>query len=164
MGLWDPMSCHYSKWDAPPPGISSWTKLRLGWIDSSKVRVVRPGERTEVLLGPFEEGGSETLVIRVPLSETTYYLIENRQPIGFDRSLPGKGILILYADDTVAECRYGRSPVKLVNANPAITHLEGAAFDVGKQDTFIDRRHGIRIQVLANVGNAYRILIAPDRP
>lgn len=33
MGFWDPMSCHFYKWRVPPPGISSWTKMRLNWID-----------------------------------------------------------------------------------------------------------------------------------
>ena len=27
VGFWDPMSCHYYRWESPPPGISSWTKL-----------------------------------------------------------------------------------------------------------------------------------------
>lgn len=93
MGFWDPMSCHYYKRDAPPPGISSWTKLRLGWLPDDKVAVVRPGETREILLGPLEDGRSGTLAIRIPLSATTYYLVENRQPIGFDRVLPGSGML-----------------------------------------------------------------------
>ena len=83
---------------------------------------------------------SEILAVKIPLSETTYYLIENRQPIGFDRHLPGSGILIMYADDKVAECRYGKSPVKLMDAAPKIPHLEGAAFDMGKKESFIDEK------------------------
>lgn len=26
-----------------PPGISSWTRLRLGWLDERRVEVVPPG-------------------------------------------------------------------------------------------------------------------------
>jgi hypothetical protein len=89
MGFWDPMSCHFYHRLQGPPGISSWTKLRLGWLPSSKVRVVKPGERAEVVLGPLELAASETLAVKVPVSATTYYLMENRQPIGFDKVLPG---------------------------------------------------------------------------
>lgn len=32
--------------------------------------------------------------------------------------------LIMHADDSVAECRHGESPVKLVNANSSVPHLE----------------------------------------
>ncbi|MFH0778928.1 MAG: hypothetical protein V2A71_09960, partial [Candidatus Eisenbacteria bacterium] len=66
----------------PPPGVSSWTRMRLGWIDRSKIRVVEPGERAEIVLGALEEGSSETAVIKISLSGNSYYLVENRQPIG----------------------------------------------------------------------------------
>ena len=161
MGFWDPMSCHFYKRRSPPPGISSWTKMRLNWIDPAKIKVVRPGERAEVILGPLEDGASKTLAIKIPISPTTYYLIENRQPIGFDRVLPGKGILIMYADDSVAECRQGRAPVKLINADPSRPHLEGAAFDVGKRSSFEDTRNGIRVRLKEKLGNSYKISITP---
>jgi hypothetical protein len=162
MGSWDPMSCHFYKWELPPPGISSWTKLRMNWMDPSKVKVVKAIERTEVLLGPLEDGRAEVQAIKVPLSETTYYLIENRQPIGFDKNLPGSGILIMYADDQIPECRHGNAPVKLVNANPNITNLDGAAFDVGKKESFVDGKKGIKIRLVGKVGSSYKILISPD--
>jgi len=163
MGFWDPMSCHYYKWEEPPTGISSWTKMRLNWIDSKKIRVVKPAEKTQIVLGPLEERTSETLVIKVPFSQSAYYLIENRQPIGFDRYLPGNGVLIMYADDRVAECRQGKSPVKLMNVNPAAPNLKGAAFDVGPKNTFVDEKNGIKIQILGKVGKSYKILIGPHR-
>lgn len=160
MGFWDPMSCHFYKWELPPPGLSSWTKMRLGWIDSSKIRIVKSGETTELLLGPLEDRDSEILAIKIPLSETTYYLIENRQPIGFDKYLPGSGVLIMYADDTIAECRQGKSPVKLINADPSVSYLEGASFDIGKKESFIDERNRLKIQIMGKKGNSYKILIS----
>lgn len=164
MGFWDTLSCHYYKRDIPPPGISSWTKMRLNWIDPSRVKVVKPGEEAEILLGPLEVKSSETLVIKIPISETTYYLIENRQPIGFDKNLPGSGVLIMFADDSIPECRYGKAPVKLIDANPKVPHLEGAAFDMGKKDSFNDEKNRIKIQLLERVGSAYKIRISPSSP
>lgn len=159
MGLWDPMSCHYYKRKQPPPGLSAWSKLRLGWIDPSKVTTVKAGETRKVVLGPLEEGSASTLAIRLPLSDSTYYLIENRQPLGFDRYLPGHGVLIMYADDDVAECRHGRAPVRLVDADPGVEHLEGAAFDLGKNAAFVDRKNGVRIKLLRRIGKSYQIEI-----
>jgi M6 family metalloprotease-like protein len=159
LGFWDPMSCHYYRRQIGPPGLTAWTKLRLGWLDSSKVSTVKAGERTEVLLGPLEEGRSSTLVVKIPLSRTTYYLVENRQPIGFDQGLPGSGVLIMYADDEVAECRHGQAPVKLVNANPSIPHLEGAAFDVATRASFQDDKRGVTIRLLEKTGGAYKVLV-----
>jgi M6 family metalloprotease-like protein len=175
MGFWDPMSCHFYKLNLPPPGLSSWTKLRLNWIPSSprqardtKIAVVNPGETATVLLGPLADGTSETLVIKIPLSPTTYYLIENRQSLGLDENLPGSGVLILYADDAVDECVYfkdhpddPRAPVKIMDADPSIPQLEGAAFDIGegKRDTFTDEEHNITIQLVEKVGSSYKVLI-----
>ena len=161
MGFWDPMSCHFFKRELPPPGISSWTKMRLNWIDPSKIKIIKPGEKAELILGPLENGSSETLVVKIPVSESTYYLVENRQPIGFDKNLPGSGVLVMYADDTIAECRHGKAPVKLVNANPSVPHLEGAAFDIGKKDTFHDEKNKIKIQLKEKMEGSYKILISP---
>ncbi|MFB0534356.1 MAG: hypothetical protein ACETWR_05175 [Anaerolineae bacterium] len=169
MGFWDPMSCHFYKLDLPPPGISSWTKLRLNWIapslrqaqDMAKIAVVTPGETATVLLGPLADQTSDTLVIKIPLSPTTYYLIENRQSIGLDENLPGSGVLILYADDTVAECLNSKAPVKVVDADPSVPYLEGAAFGIGegKRDTFTDEERNVTIKLLKKTGFSYEILI-----
>ena len=163
MGFWDPMSCHDYKRDAPPPGLSSWTKLRLGWLPANNVAVVRPGETREIVLGPLEDGRADTLAIRVPLSASSYYLVENRQPIGLDRVLPGSGVLIMRADDSIAECRHGRAPVKLVDADPSPPHLEGAAFDLGKRQSFVDDKNGLKIELLQKTGQSYRIRVSPPR-
>lgn len=159
MGYWDPMSCHFYKRGLPPPGVSSWTKLRLGWLDPGKVKVVPPGQTMEVVLGPLEDGASETLAIKIPLSESSYYLVENRQLIGFDRFLPGSGVLIMLADDNTPECRHGRAPVKLMNADPSDAQLASAAFDAGAKNHFQDNAHGVTVQILEQASGAYRIRI-----
>ena len=161
MGYWDPMSCHYYKMGVPPPEPSSWTRIRLNWMDPSKIKVVTPGRTEEVILGPLEDGSSSVLVIRIPLSPTSYYLIENRQPIGFDKDLPGSGVLIMYADDTIPECRQGKAPVRLMNADPSVPHLEGAAFEIGKKDICQDAGNKVKITLKEKIGSSYKILITP---
>jgi hypothetical protein len=133
----------------------------LNWIAPAKIALVNPGETATILLDPLGDKTSDTLVIQIPLSPTTYYLVENRQSIGLDENLPGSGVLILYADDTVAECLRGRAPVKIVDADPSVLQLEGAAFDIGqgKRDTFTDEEHNITIQLLEKVDHSYEILI-----
>lgn len=160
LGFWDPMSCHFFKREIPPPGISSWTRMRLNWIDESKIKVVTPGTETDVILGPLEDGTSEILAVKIPVSETSYYLVENRQPIGFDKNLPGSGILIMYADDTISECRHGNAPVKLMNADPSAPNLEGATFDLGKKDTFRDDKNKFKIQIKEKKAGSYKIHIS----
>ena len=161
MGYWDPLSCHFYKRNIPPPGISSWTKLRLGWIAQEKVRVADPEQVSEIVLGPLEDGLSETLVIKIPLTESNFYLIENRQPLGsFDPYLPGKGVLIMYADNSIEECRYGKSPVRLMNADPAVPYLQGAAFNLPGKGAFTDKKNGIEIRLIEKMDDSCRIRIS----
>jgi len=161
MGFWDPMSCHYFKRELPPPGISSWTKMRLNWIQPSKIKVIKKSEKAEFILSPLEDGSSEILAAKITISDNTYYLIENRQPLGYDKNLPGSGVLIMYADDRIAECRHGKAPVKLMDADSSVPHLEGAAFDIGKRTSFEDEINRIRIDLKEKIGNSYRILVSP---
>jgi len=160
MGFWDPMSCHFFEYNIPPPGISSWTKLRLGWLPEGKLKVVDPDTPTEALLGPLEDGSSEVLAIKIPLSRTRYILIENRQPIGiFDDIFSRHGVLIMNADDTVAECRHGKTPVRLVDANPDTKHFLGAAFALPGVSTYEDSENKIEIKLLEKVDKSYRLSI-----
>ena len=165
MGFWDPLSSHMPyKRELPPTGLSSWTKLRLGWIDPAKIVLVNPGETTTVRLDPLSSDDAATLVIKIPLSNNTYYLIENRQPIVSDVNLPSSGVLILYADDSVDECRHGNAPVKIMDANPNVPYLNDAAFDIGKKAVFIDTANGLAIVLLKKDGLSYEIQVTtPDQ-
>jgi hypothetical protein len=159
MGAWDPMSCNSCLQRPAPPGISSWTRLRLGWLDPSKVRVINSGEKAQIALGPLEDATSQTLAIKIPVTDTTYYLVENRQHIGYDKNLPEPGVLIMFADDTIAEGRHGRGPVRLINADPTVARLERAAFDIGKNTSFSDEQNGVQIKLMKKNGKSYDILV-----
>ena len=135
--------------------------MRLNWIQQSKIKVIKKGEKAEFILGPLEDGSAEVLSAKIPISDNTYYLIENRQPIGYDKNLPGSGVLIMYADDSIAECRHGKAPVKLIDADSSVPHLEGAAFDIGKKSSFRDEKNRIRIELKEKIGNSYRIIVSP---
>ena len=160
MGYWDPLSSHFP-YDRtlPPTGLSSWTKMRLGWIDPAKVALVTPGETVVVRLDPLSDPDSATLAIKIPLTADTYYLVENRQAIDSDVNLPSSGVMVLYADDTVSECRNGASPVKAIDANPEIAYLMGAAFDLEGERVFVDAKHNVAIVLLEKADLSYDILI-----
>jgi hypothetical protein len=128
-------------------------------LSESKVRTISPGEHVEVRLGPLADAASSTLAVRIPLTKTTHYLLENRQRIGQDKNLPGTGVLIMYSDDDNPEPRFGRAPVRLVNADPSVPHLDGAAFEIGKNAAFSDPANGVEVRLLRKAGNSYDIRI-----
>lgn len=163
MGYFDPMSCHMFEPDRGPPGVSAWTALRLGWIPAQKIAEVTKDETRTVLLGPLHDPDSKISVIRLPLTASTYYLLESRQPIGPDRNLPSHGVLISYCDDGVAECRKGEAPVKLVNADPSVPELKGAPFTPSGRHVYEDARRHVAIDLLAQKGRDIEIRIARAR-
>lgn len=140
----------------PPAGPSSFTKLRLGWIADQQVVTVKPGDLLTIRLDPLELPTSGAHVVKIPLTPNTYYLIENRQRVGYDSVLPNGGVLIYYADETIAEAR---GILKLVNAHPNIPEFQGAPFDIGsgRNDSFVDKVNGWMLRLLEKRGGAYTI-------
>lgn len=162
MGFWDPLSSHfpYNK-ELPPAGLSSWTKLRLNWIDPARIALVKAGQTATVKLDPLSSQNASTHVIRIPITDKTYYLVENRQKIDSDTNCPATGILVLYSDDTVYECRHGNAPVRIMDANPAVLYFNDATYDIGKKNKYIDTKNHIAIILEKKDGLAYQIRVTP---
>ena len=59
MGTWDVMSAHYVGKDSAP-GISSFTRIRLGWITPEQALLVRPGEEKGAFLAPPGQRGEDS--------------------------------------------------------------------------------------------------------
>jgi len=155
------MSSHFIKKREPPPGLSSFTKIRLGWISPDQVVLVKPGETRHTFLSPLAEDG-KTLAIKIPLKSGHYYLVENRQPIGFDRVLPDSGILILEVNPNAVE---GSGTVKVIDADPDSANFSHATFraDRKNRNVFIDRKNDLAVLPLGPKGGDQGVLVTtPD--
>lgn len=143
MGPWDIMSQHFVRQGEPSPGLSSFTKIRLGWITTKEARLVKPGETALVFLSPLSRKG-ETLVVKIPLADGRHYLLENRQPVGYDRVLPDSGLLILHVNPHADE-GYGTAAV--VNADPKGAQFSRATFKIEEsaRNRHVDTRNGVAI-------------------
>ncbi|MBN1825335.1 MAG: VCBS repeat-containing protein [Candidatus Eisenbacteria bacterium] len=82
-----------------PPHPCAWVKVRLGWIEPTTVT-----RDTTVLLPPSERADSEPRIVKIPISETEYFLIENKHKdengdgaFNFDDT-DGDGILYPFRD------------------------------------------------------------------
>jgi hypothetical protein len=157
MGPWDIMSQHFINYFLPPPGISSFTKIRLGWISRHQVNFVMPGQTRFVSLSPLSKNG-DILAIKVPLSSGHYYLIENRQPVGFDEVLPDSGILILKVNP---EAQEGSGTVRVINANSDYPYFSQAAFRLDRRESniFVDKKHNVSVIPLWSEGENQNVLV-----
>jgi len=157
MGPWDVMSAHFVDRKGPPPGLSSFTKIRLGWISSEQVVQVRPGETREIMLWPLAEKG-DVLAVKIPLNADQYYLVENRQPIKYDKVLPDSGILVIKVDPNAME---GTGTARIMDADPASPNFQHATYrpDRKNRKKFVDRENGVAVVALSTDGKNHRILV-----
>ncbi|MCJ7634344.1 M6 family metalloprotease domain-containing protein, partial [Candidatus Bathyarchaeota archaeon] len=119
MGKWDLMD--EGNWNGNPLGSSpahpsSWSKLKLGWVDQTAT--LNSGTITQTI-DQLETLTSHPLVLRIPLG-STYYLVEVRQRALYDSALPDKGVLILYCNDSKES---GMGPVRLIDSRPEVPNL-----------------------------------------
>jgi hypothetical protein len=161
MGPWDIMSQHFVQIGKPPQGISSFTKIRLGWIKKQQVQFVKPGETSFALLSPLSKGGDH-LVVKIPVDEWSHYLIENRQPIGFDRILPDSGLLILEVHPK-AEDGTGGVKVRSAISSPSFDQAT-YKLEVSNRNVFFDKQNNISIIPLWKEKENLGVLVTtPDR-
>jgi hypothetical protein len=144
MGAWDIMSQHFVEQGGLPPGLSSFTKIRLGWIQADQVVLVEPGTSAMTFLAPLSKK-AKTLTVKIPLSWGDYYLVENRQHVGYDRALSDTGLLVLKVSPRADE---GYGTVKIMDAAPAARHFANATYrlDAPGRDAFVDE--GNRLAVI----------------
>lgn len=86
----------YGAWNnggITPAHFTSWAKAKLGWLEPEAVTA----DRIEEAIPPAAE---EPVAYKVSVSSTEYFMIENRQRIGFDLALPAEGLLVFHIDET----------------------------------------------------------------
>ncbi len=129
VGPWDLMSRANLR-----PQIGAWGKIHVGWIPEDRIRELYSNQSAAATLNPLENPTSGTQALTIYLTPTTYFIVEDRQQVGFDSVLPDRGVLISY----VNEGKYwlGNGPVVIQDANPASGprwQLLHPTFDIGPQ-------------------------------
>ena len=115
-GRWDLMGtgawgCSATFEPQRPCPMGAWSKAALGWVD---VQEVPFGTDLGTLTLDPVETSRRALAIPSGDGSGEYYLLENRQRIGFDAALPAAGLLIWQIDPAWIEARLGGNSI---NAN-----------------------------------------------
>ena len=76
-----------------PPCFSAHERWLMGWLTPIELN-----ETTTITDMPALAKQGTAYLIRNNGCENEYYIVENRQPIGWDSSLPGSGIVIFHID------------------------------------------------------------------
>lgn len=97
--------CHYDIMDigtyndnlVTPSGYTAMDKYTLGWIEP----IVLDSSAQDICLRPFNETHDAAFIVN-PENPNEYYTLENRQKQGWDKGIPGHGLVISY-------CHYDKS-------------------------------------------------------
>ncbi|MHA1785676.1 MAG: M6 family metalloprotease domain-containing protein [Candidatus Helarchaeota archaeon] len=145
-----------------PSHMMAWSKMQLGWIDSSKIVTVDDGEWRNVILDPLELTSGTIQVIKLSITTSTYILIENRQQIGYDQYLPDEGVIITYVDDTLGTYE---GIVRIQDSRPSSiaypNDLNDAEFssETGNVVIYRNSTYNIIITICSKIGNSYKVLV-----
>jgi M6 family metalloprotease-like protein len=90
VGVWCTMSTGHGR-DGKPLHFSAWCKDQLGWI---KPCVIDPRVKQKLILAPIENAPNECYKVLIRPDASEYLLLENRLKKGYDRDIPGEGLLI----------------------------------------------------------------------
>jgi immune inhibitor A len=116
LGEWDLMASGlFNHLPGKPPGscpahLSAWSKQRLGWLDPTWVF----NDSTNVTVPPVESTGQAFRLWTNGVEYGEYFLVENRQPVGFDAALlrstlegdtsaHAHGLMIYHVDETIPD-------------------------------------------------------------
>lgn len=103
-GSWNPSSSSQLQlnYGTKPAHMSAWCKTQLAWINPDVISADGNYSLAQV------EENNKAYKVNVPNNSSEYFLIENRQPIGFDEGLPGteQGMLIWHIDETKSGHQY----------------------------------------------------------
>jgi immune inhibitor A len=91
-----------------PAHVGAWPSVYLGWSQT-----VRPARDTLMTLAPIEQGGPVLELWFQGESSPEHFLIENRQRLGFDRTLLNEGLIVYQVNDAFIASRL---PANMVNA------------------------------------------------
>ncbi len=174
LGEWNPNTGNPLQ---PKPGTypshhSIWSKIQLGFVPSSRVAVVQPGQSANITLQNLESRTTGNQSAKIPIAvnqdgSLTYYLAEMRAKIGtydqylpFPSNYPGAGILIYKVNESIAA---GHGSVRLIDAHPG-GDLGDAPFGpcnspCVSENTFSDQANFVKVIVTTTSPTSYSVLV-----
>lgn len=97
-GPWDIMSSgNYNNGGKTPPLWSAFQRSSEGFLDISELSVTNGGIGNKTLAPLY----FSNIAYRLTHGPTEYFILENRQKVGWDRFLPGHGMIITHIDTGV---------------------------------------------------------------
>ncbi|MBI2061453.1 MAG: M6 family metalloprotease domain-containing protein [Nitrospirae bacterium] len=116
-----------------PTHFLAWEKALLGWLTPRTLAK----DDCDARLMPVETNEDAIRIDANGPDDSQYFLLENRQPVGFDSRMSGKGLLITHIDEKVCEAGFDDNTV---NADPKHKCVDVEEAHGGTQQLDADER------------------------
>jgi len=120
-----------------PSHFCAYSKIWLGWVDPIYVLDTASNGTNSILRAEIPQVESEPVIYKLKNTAGSFYeywLVENRQQVGFDAALPGSGLAIYHIDTWVSSNtdpdRY-RNCLEEADGNWSLRYLTGVAAQAG---------------------------------
>jgi len=149
--------------------FTSYSKLRLEWIEKQKIADVKDRLQGTFIIDPIEDKDGKLLLVRVYLSDVQAYYVEVRARIGVDAKLDRRmrmGVLVIFWDGRLDPKEGGvivmDSHPNSYSSSTPWAELFDAPFSLGRNETsaFINREKNLSIIALSKIGHPYKIMIS----
>lgn len=131
---WDILSKgSYNKDGFQPAGYTSYEKWWCGWLEPTELVNNQRADN----MAPLSDGG-QSYVIYNDNHKNEYYLLENRQFVNWDASLPGAGLLVTHID--YSEEAWGMNSVNVDGTHPRVSVIPA---DNSLITTYSSARHDV---------------------
>jgi immune inhibitor A len=115
-----------------PTHLGAWPVVFLGWRQT-----IRPATDALLSIAPLELGGDIVEFWFQGEASSEHFLIENRQPLGFDRNIPARGMILYQVDEAAIGARLQSNRVN-AGLTPGLRLVEAD----GDSDLVVGRNRG----------------------
>lgn len=105
-----------------PAHLDAWSKVRLGWV--TPVTTDPPTDIGNHVFAPVENSPDIVKIQASSSTPTQYFLMENRQMTGYDKGLPGHGLLIWLIDEYVVNSNNSSNTINNNMYRPGVKLVE----------------------------------------
>ncbi len=119
---------HSTWYGSSPAHLDAWSLSKIGWVNPQTITTYQ-----SIILDPVESVPTPTIaslgtnIIKAIASTGTaqqYFLIENRQRIGYDAGLPGHGLLVWLVDQNVINSNISTNSINISSSHPGVKLIE----------------------------------------
>lgn len=161
-GAWN--SLQGEDYGATPDHMDAWSKVKLGFVTPTVVNTTN-----NFTLNAIQNNYN---VLKIPLKDNTYFLVENRQKVGYDASLPTNsgGIAVWHIDESMNNI--DNDPHPFIDIEQSISEYQDPFYYTNQNhaasfgpdtnpnsNTYTGEKSGVTITTTSTSGSAMNVAV-----